>query len=67
LEVWPVHWLYFLPIAGWRILDYYKGLGNIGAGYNILFIICGLAYFVAWLIIHFLTGRMKPVEESLKD
>jgi len=49
------------------LLDYYKAAGNIGAGYNILFVICGLAYFAAWLIIHFLTKNMKPVEEALRD
>ncbi|NIJ54286.1 MFS transporter [Dyadobacter arcticus] len=56
----------FFPLVVGALLDYYKGQGNIGAGYNILFIICGLAYMVAWVIIHFLTKNMKPVEESLK-
>ncbi|TLV02764.1 MFS transporter [Dyadobacter luticola] len=56
----------FFPLLVGALLDYYKGQGNIGAGYNILFTICGLAYFLAWGIIHFLTKNMKPVEESLK-
>lgn len=52
----------FFPLfVGW-LLNYYDMLGNIGAGYNILFIICGFAYLLAWLIIHLLTKRMKPVE-----
>jgi ACS family hexuronate transporter-like MFS transporter len=55
------------PLLVGSLLDYYKAAGNIGAGYNILFIICGLAYFIAWVIIHFLTANMKPVEESLRD
>ena len=55
----------FFPLLVGALLDYYKGLGNIGAGYNILFIICGLAYMLAWIIIHFLTKNMKPVEEAL--
>lgn len=50
------------PLLVGSLLEYYKAAGNIGAGYNILFIICGLAYFVAWIIIHLLTRRMKPVE-----
>lgn len=50
------------PLLVGFLLDYYKAAGNIGAGYNILFIICGLAYFTAWLIIHLLTTRMKPVD-----
>jgi ACS family hexuronate transporter-like MFS transporter len=50
------------PLLVGSLLQYYKMNGNIGAGYNILFIICGCAYFLAWLIIHLLTRRMKPVQ-----
>lgn len=52
----------FFPLLVGALLQYYEKLGNIGAGYNILFIICGFAYLLAWLIIHLLTKRMKPVE-----
>ncbi|HEY4290917.1 MAG TPA: MFS transporter [Puia sp.] len=44
------------------LLDVYKTKGNIIGGYNILFIICGSAYLIAWIIIHFLTPEMKRVE-----
>lgn len=50
------------PLLVGSLLAYYKGLGNITAGYNILFIICGCAYFFAWLIIEMLTRKMKPME-----
>jgi MFS transporter, ACS family, hexuronate transporter len=50
------------PLLVGYLLDYYKAAGHIGAGYNILFIICGCAYFVAWTVIHLLTRRMKPVQ-----
>lgn len=50
------------PLLVGFLLDYYRTAGNIGAGYNILFIICGSSYFIAWLIIHFLTSKMKPVD-----
>ncbi len=50
------------PLLVGSLLEYYKSIGNIGGGYNILFIICGIAYFLAWFIIHLLTRRMKPVE-----
>lgn len=43
------------------VLDYYKVLGNLTAGYNIIFALCGSAYLVAWVVIHFLSPRMKPV------
>lgn len=49
------------PLLVGSLLQYYKDAGNIGAGYNIVFIICGCAYFVAWGVIHLLTRRMKPV------
>lgn len=50
------------PIFVGTLLAYYKNLGNISAGYNILFIICGCAYFLAWAIIQLLTRKMKPLE-----
>ncbi|HEY0771523.1 MAG TPA: MFS transporter [Sphingobacteriaceae bacterium] len=49
------------PLLVGFLLDYYKAIGNIGAGYNIIFIICGFAYLIAWLIIHLLTSKMKPI------
>ena len=55
----------FFPLLVGTLLDFYKNQGNIGAGYNILFIICGLAYIIAWLIIHFLSRNMEPVEDFL--
>jgi len=50
------------PLLVGSLLAYYKNLNNITAGYNILFIICGCAYLLAWLIIELLTKRMKPIE-----
>lgn len=47
--------------VGW-ILDYYGVLGNKTAGYNIIFIICGSAYLIAWLVMHFLTPAMRQVQ-----
>jgi ACS family hexuronate transporter-like MFS transporter len=50
------------PLLVGSLLAYYKSLGSITAGYNILFIICGCAYFMAWLIIQLLTKNMKPID-----
>jgi ACS family hexuronate transporter-like MFS transporter len=44
------------------LFDHYKALGNIEMGYFIMFLICGSAYLVAWLIMHFLVPKMKRVE-----
>jgi MFS transporter, ACS family, hexuronate transporter len=44
------------------ILDHYRLLGHIQTGYYILFIIAGLAYVTAWLIMHLLAPKMKQVD-----
>ncbi len=48
------------PLLVGTLLSYYKALGTVSTGYNILFIICGCTYFVAWILIHLLTKRMRP-------
>jgi ACS family hexuronate transporter-like MFS transporter len=50
------------PILIGDLLDTYKAAGNIGAGYNIIFTICGCTYLIAWVIIHLLTRTAKTVE-----
>lgn len=48
-------------LAGF-ILDHYKAAGDIKIGYYVMFIICGLAYLVAWLIMFkVLVPKMKRV------
>ncbi|MDB5230815.1 MAG: transporter [Chitinophagaceae bacterium] len=44
--------------AGW-LFDYYKSLGHIQTGYLIMFIGCGSAYLVAWLIMHALIPKVR--------
>jgi ACS family hexuronate transporter-like MFS transporter len=44
------------------ILDTYKEAGNMVAGYNIIFIVCGVSFLIAWLTIHLLTPKMEPVD-----
>ncbi len=48
-------------LAG-RLLDYYKALGTIETGYYIMFIICGSAYLLAWVIMHVLAPKMQRAE-----
>lgn len=50
------------PLLIGFILDYYELLGNIVVGYNIIFMMCGFAYILAWIIMHFLTPTMKEVK-----
>lgn len=44
------------------LFDHYKALGKIETGYYIMFIICGSAYIIAWLIMDYLTPRHRIVE-----
>ena len=50
----------FPLVIGW-LLDTYKTAGDINVGYNILFVICGCAYLLAWAVMHFFTPRMEKV------
>jgi hypothetical protein len=49
------------PMLIGGLLDKYKELGNVEVGDNILFIICGFTYLVAWLIIHLWTKKVGKV------
>jgi ACS family hexuronate transporter-like MFS transporter len=53
---------FFFPKLIGYILETNKEAGHLVTGYNIIFFICGCAYLAAWLIMHFLTPKMKPVE-----
>ncbi|MEO8861009.1 MAG: MFS transporter [Ginsengibacter sp.] len=43
------------------VFDKYKALGSIETGYYIVFFICGFAYLIAWLLMHFIVPKMKMV------
>lgn len=44
-------------------LDYYKAAGNIVAGYNLIFAVCGLSFLLAWVIIRKITPEFVPVSK----
>ena len=46
------------------ILDHYKALGSIETGYYILFIVCGSAYLIAWVLINILAPKMQRVDSA---
>ncbi|MEJ7767445.1 MAG: MFS transporter [Chitinophagaceae bacterium] len=50
----------FQPLVG-MILDYFDKTGDKTVGYNIIFVICGVAYLLAWVMMHFLSPKMKVV------
>jgi MFS transporter, ACS family, hexuronate transporter len=45
-----------------KLFDYYKAIGDKETAYLIMFIICGVAYLLAWLIMHVLAPKMKKIE-----
>jgi len=49
------------PILVGSLLDQFKAMGNITAGYNILFTVCGFTYLIALGIIHLLTKKGERV------
>jgi ACS family hexuronate transporter-like MFS transporter len=55
------------PLFIGSVLDTYKAAGNLQAGYNLIFTICGCTYLIALLIIHLLTRNKEKVSlEELK-
>jgi ACS family hexuronate transporter-like MFS transporter len=47
-------------LAG-QLFDHYKALGNLDEGYFIMFIICGFAYLLAWVLMHFLAPKLRRI------
>ena len=52
----------FFPMIVGSLLDKYKLLGNINDGYNIIFLLCGSAYMIAWLIIYSLAPKLETAQ-----
>ncbi|MBV7533998.1 MFS transporter [Chitinophaga sp. sic0106] len=50
------------PLVVGIILDHYKVLGKLSLGYGIILTICGLAYLLAWLMMHIFAPRMEEVK-----
>ena len=49
--------------AAGLLLDHFKLLGDITAGYNIMFMVCAVAYLVAWIVMHLLVPKFKIIED----
>jgi MFS transporter, ACS family, hexuronate transporter len=49
------------PLLVGNVLEYFKEEGNKTAGYHIIFVICGFAYLLAWLVMNFLAPKMERV------
>jgi ACS family hexuronate transporter-like MFS transporter len=49
--------------AAGLLLKHFAALERIEAGYGLMFIVCGLAYITAWLVMHLIIPKMKRVED----
>ena len=50
--------IFSLMIVG-ALLDHYKLLGDINDEYNIIFLLCGGAYLLAWAIIYTFAPKLE--------
>jgi MFS transporter, ACS family, hexuronate transporter len=50
------------PLLVGALLTHHKNLGDISAGYNVIFVVCGFAYLLAWLVMHLLVPKMKRID-----
>ncbi|MBN2578143.1 MAG: hypothetical protein JXB10_04055, partial [Pirellulales bacterium] len=48
-------------VAG-LVLKHFASIDKTNIGYGILFIICGFAYLVAWIIMHLLVPKFKQIQ-----
>jgi ACS family hexuronate transporter-like MFS transporter len=46
---------------GGALFDYYEAQGHIQTGYSIMFVICAVAYLIAWLAIKTLVPKYNPI------
>lgn len=51
-----------VAFAAGQLFDYYKALGKLPTGYLVMFLICGMAYVLAWLLMHLLVPKMQAVK-----
>ncbi|WBA42449.1 MFS transporter [Hymenobacter canadensis] len=45
-----------------RMFVYYESIGELQTAYFIMFWICGGAYLLAWVLMHFLAPKMKQID-----
>ncbi|WP_394350395.1 MFS transporter [Flavobacterium hydrocarbonoxydans] len=48
---------------GGALFDYYEGLGHVQTGYTIMFVLCALAYLVAWAVMKTLVPKYAEITD----
>ena len=56
------HWVTNCNAGPFFVLDHFKMLGHINAGYNVLFVVCGSAYLLAWIVMRVIRSSSKAVD-----
>jgi ACS family hexuronate transporter-like MFS transporter len=46
---------------GGYLFDYYDSLGEIQTGYTIMFVVCAVAYLIAWSVMKLLVPKYSPI------
>ena len=49
--------------AAGLLLKHFTQLGQLEKGYSILFIVCGIAYLVAWVVMHLFAPKFKKITD----
>lgn len=49
------------------LFDHYKAAGDIRIGYGIMFMICAVAYIIAWTVMHLLVPKFKKLDFGDKN
>lgn len=47
--------------VGGYLFDYYDSLGQIQTGYTIMFVVCAVAYLIAWSVMKLLVPKYSPI------
>nr|WP_314897711.1 MFS transporter [uncultured Flavobacterium sp.] len=53
----------FVTKLGGALFDYYESLGHVQTGYSIMFVICAVAYLIAWLVMKALVPKYSPITD----
>jgi ACS family hexuronate transporter-like MFS transporter len=48
---------------GGYLFDYYDALGHIQTGYTIMFVLCAVAYLIAWSVMKLLVPKYSPITD----
>ena len=48
---------------GGYLFDYYDSLGEIQTGYTIMFVVCAVAYLIAWSVMKMLVPKYSPITD----